>query len=239
MASALPRRMVGVAFSLVLAAIFVATATGTAQAADGYRYWNYFHVKGTSYVFAQVGASGYTPKNDAIEAYRYGTSTTTNGLAPRADLTDYTIDKICAGLEPDAGKKRVGVLLDYGTTSDAASGETPPAPRAACAVVAKDANGQQVLEAVADVRFDKLTCGIDGYPVKSCSVTVKSPAKQPAQKNVTFAVPETAAAGAHSQPTKARSDDNSNLTAPLVGAGVVLVLLVGGGIVLTRRNKSA
>jgi hypothetical protein len=238
MATALPRRLLGISFSLLLACVVVGIGSGTANAASGYRYWNYFHVKGATYVFAQTGASDYTPKNDAIEAYRYGTSTTAKGLAPRADLSVYTTAKICAGVEAGAGNKRVGVLLDYGTKADAA-GDPPPTPRAACAVVPKKADGQQVLQAVARVRFDKFTCGIDGYPVKTCSITVKS-AKTSPEKDVVFALPEpTKSESGSSTPAPAESDAGNNLLWPLVGAGVVVVLLAGGGIMMSRRNTSA
>jgi hypothetical protein len=237
MPNPLVRRLLGILFSVVLASVVVGSASGAANAASGYRYWNYFHVKGTTYVFAKTGASDYTPKNDAIEAYRYGTSTA-NGIDPRADLSEYTTAKICAGVDAGAGKKRVAVLLDYGTKADTAAGETPPAPRAACAVVPTNANGQQVLTAVAQVRFDKFTCGIDGYPVKTCSVTVKSP-KKVTDKDVAFALPEAAKGGSGSStPAPAKSDDGNNLLWPLLGAGVVVVLLAGGGIMMSRRKSA-
>jgi hypothetical protein len=231
MATPLPRRLVGGLLALVLTALTLGLAAGTANASSGYRYWNYFHVQGSKYVFAKTGPGSYTPKDNAVEAYRYGTSTTADGLPPRADLSVYKISKICGDVHPAAGKKRVGVLLDFGTGADAASGETPPKPRAACAVVPDNATGEQVLDKVAEVRFQKqLVCGIDGYPVKTCSVTVKNPPATGKAQNVAFALPSS------------RQDDTSSSgggnTGLIVGVVVVVALLSGGGLLLTRRNRT-
>lgn len=230
MATSSSRRLLATVGVLLLAALVVGTTSGPATASAGYRYWNYFHVKASSYVFAKTGPGDYTPKNNAIEAYRYGTSTTSKGLEPRADLTTYTIGKICGATKVPAGKKRVGFLIDYGTSADAASGEKPPKPRAACAVVPSNANGQQALAAVAQVRVEKFLCGIDGYPVSTCSVTVKNP---PAthQSDVTFALP----ASATKHPTGGSSDSGNST--PLVAGIVVVLLLAGGGVLLARRRS--
>ena len=236
MPTALPRRtlprVLGVLLSLVLVGLLVGTSGGTADAASGYRYWNYFHVTGSTYTFAQTGAAGYTPKPNSVEAYRYGTSTTAKGLPPRADLATYTIGKICGDTKPGAHQKRVGVLLDYGTAADA-QGATPPKPRAACAVVAKDADGQQVLDAVAKVRVAKgLTCAIDGYPASGCGDQVTNASAPTKEQHVAFSLPKSAGA--------ATSTDTGGSSTPLVvGAAVLVVLLVGGGVALTRRNRAA
>ena len=78
---------------------------------------------------------------------------------------------------PPTGEKLVGVLIDYGTTADAAGGQTPPKPRAACAVVPTAANGQQVLDAVSDLRLDESArpAASTATRLKACSVTVKNP----------------------------------------------------------------
>ena len=225
--------------ALLLTALFVGVGTGTAQAADGYKYWNYFHVKAGKYVFATTGPSDYTPKDGSVEAYRYGLSSTAAGLPPRTAATTYTVEDICqASPAAKAGQKRVGVLIDYGTAQDAAQGETPAKPRAACAVVPTKATGQQVLDAVADIRLDKqLLCGIDGYPVRTCSVTVKNPPAAAKQRPVAFQVPARPAA----KKTSATSDpdDGGGFSWPLAGALGAVVVIGGGAVALTRRNRSA
>jgi hypothetical protein len=220
-------------------------STGTAQAATGYRYWNYFHVKDGAYQFATTGPSGYVPKDGSVEAYRYGLSTGTKGLHPRTSASTYTVDDICAGRKAAAGQKRVGVLIDYGTAADAASGETPPAPRAACAVVKADTNGQQVLDQVSDLRVQKqLVCGIDGYPVSSCSVTVKNPPKSSqqakAQQTVDFALPGSATPSTSpstSGSSSPASGDGGGVSWPLVGVVAAVVVLGAGGLMTARRRR--
>jgi hypothetical protein len=236
------RHPLGALAVLLLALVFVGGTARTADAADGYKYWNYFHVTDGKYVFAQTGPADYTPKDGAVEAYRYGLSSTAEGLQPRTDATTYTVEDICAGTKAAEGEKLVGVLIDYGTPADAEGG-TPPEPRAACAAVPTSANGQQVLDAVADVRLDKsLTCGIDGYPVKGCSVTVKNPPAAATEQTVDFALPKTAAddaSTATASSDEAASDSSGDFPWTLVVVVLVVALLAAGGLVLARRNKNA
>jgi hypothetical protein len=235
------RPVAGALVALLLATLSIAALPGAASAADGFKYWNYFHVEGGKYVFAQTGPADFTPKDGSVEAYRYGLSSTADGLPPRTDASTYTVDQICKGTEAQSGEKLVGVLLDYGTTADAEGGQTPPEPRAACAAVPTDANGQQVLDAVADVRVqDQLTCGIDGYPVKGCSVTVKNAPAASTEQAVDFSLPEAATATDPSA-TKAaaETDDDGGVAWPLVGVLAAVVVLGGGAFALSRRNRAA
>jgi hypothetical protein len=243
MASAVPlRRLLGTLASLLFAAFVVTGSAGTAHAADGFRYWNYFHLENGSWAFSTVGAGDYDPKDGAVEGYRFGSSFTAEGIPPRADLAEVNFDTVCDGTEAAAGEKRVAVVIDYGTEDDA-DGTTPPQPRAECAVVAADANGQQVISSVADVRAEKgLTCALDGYPVQGCGEPVS--AEPPtAEQPVTFTLPEAADAGdagadADTQDAAAADDDN-DLLWPLVGVGAVVVVIAAGGLALSRRNSSA
>ncbi|MCF2435593.1 hypothetical protein LV779_17850 [Streptomyces thinghirensis] len=56
---------------------------------------------------------------------------------------------VCAKTPAEDGSKRVALVLDFGTASDAPSGENPPAPRTACARVSPDATTADALAAVA------------------------------------------------------------------------------------------
>jgi len=158
-----------------------------------------------------------------------------------ADATTYTVDTICKGTQAKSGQKLVGVLIDYGTAKDAGSGETPPKPRAACAAVPTGANGQQVLDAVADVRVEnQLTCGIDGYPVKGCSVTVKNPPAASTEQNVSFTLPKTAAPKSDAGATQAaQQSDGSGFPWTLVAVVVVVLVLAGAGLAVARRGRNA
>ena len=223
--------------TLLTAVLVVAGTARPAQAADGYKYWNYFHVEKGAYVFAKTGPADYKPEDGAVEAYRYGLSSTAAGIQPRTDATTYTVDTICKGTQAKSGQKLVGVLIDYGTAKDAGSGETPPKPRAACAAVPTGANGQQVLDAVADVRLDKqLLCGIDGYPVKTCSVTVKNPPAGTKEQPVAFKVPAKPSADDTSSTT---SDSDGGSSWPLAVALGAVVVIGGGAVALSRRNRGA
>jgi hypothetical protein len=235
-----PARIAAALLAGLLAALVPALGAAPAQAADGYKYWNYFHVQAGKYVFAQTGPADFQPKDGTVEAYRYGLSSTAAGLQPRTDATTYTAQAICKGTEKKAGQKLVGVLIDYGTAEDADGGTAPPKPRAACAAVASDANGQQVLSAVADVRVDKgLTCGIDGYPVKGCSVTVKNPPAAGTEQSVDFTLPKAATpdqAASSSEP--AQQSDDGGFPWTLVVVVVAIVLLAGAALALARRNRA-
>ena len=240
------RRVSGVflfLLTLLSALLVVGGTAGPAQAADGYKYWNYFHVENGKYVFAQTGPADYQPKDGAVEAYRYGLSSTADGIQPRTEATTYSVDDICKGVEAKEGQKLVGVLLDYGTAEDAGSGETPPEPRAACAAVPTKANGQQVLDAVADLRVqNQMTCGIDGYPVKGCSVTVKNPpAAAAAQQSVDFTLPKSATenSDAGSTTQAAEQTDDSGFPWTLVVVVVVVLVLAGAGLAVARRGRNA
>ena len=245
-----PRRLPAIACLLAvlvaLPAVLVGLA-GSAQAADGYRYWNYFHVQGGTYAFAQTGPGDFRPKDGAVEAYRYGLSSSAKGLAPRTAATTYSFADLCKGTHAAGGEKRVGVLIDYGTAADADGGATPPKPRGACAVVPTAATGQQVLDKVADLRAEKgLVCGIDGYPVKGCSVTVKNPPAPATEQDVAFALPSHAtsssassASSASSSPTSSSSSAGGGVPWTLVGVVVVVVVVAGGGLLLARRNTAA
>ena len=234
----LTRRLLGILASLFLATFVVAGLPGTAQAADGYRYWNYFHLDNGSWAFSKVGAGEFVPEDGSVEGYRYGTSATAAGIPPRADLAEVSFEAVCADEEASADQKRVAVLIDYGTDADA-EGATPPAPRGACAVVPNDATGQQVLETTAEVRAEGgLTCAIDGYPVQGCGVSVKN-AKDPQEQNVAFELPASAEADADAASAETAEESDTGLVWPLVGVGLVVVVIAAATVGLNRRNKSA
>jgi hypothetical protein len=235
MAAVLPRRVAGVVVSLLLGSLLAVSAliagAGTANAADGYRYWNYFHLKNGAWAFATQGVGAYTPHDGDVEGLRFGTSTTAQGITPRANLSKVTFAAVCPDPAP-AGQKRVALVIDYGTAADA-DGAKVPAPAARCAVVPRDATTLQALGKVADVRTQKaLLCGIDGYPTEGCGVPVKNATVPKHEQTVAFSIPGSGA-------DAAASSGGSDLTWPLVGAGVVVVLLGGGALALNRRRQAA
>jgi hypothetical protein len=237
------RRTVGSLLALVASLLLVTGTAGSASAEDGYRYWNYSHLTGGDWEFAQTGPGDFTPKDGDVEGWRFGTSTVSQGISPRADLDKVTFDAVCEGAKAASGEKRVAVLVDFGTEADAQGAEVPE-PRGECAVVPQKATGQQVLESVVDVRSDQgMTCALDGYPAKGCGDPV-SDADVPAKaQSVAFQLPAaadmTGDGDADTTAAAAKTDDGQNNGWLLLGAGALVVVLAGVAVPLYRRNRDA
>jgi hypothetical protein len=238
LAALLIRRIVGVLSALFLAAGAATAVALPAHADDGYQYWNYFHLEKNAWAFSKVGAGDYKPEDGDVEGFRYGTSTTAQGLEPRADLKKVNFDTVCEGTDAGAGEKRVAVVLDFG--EDLGNGP-PPKPRADCAVVPQGASTQQILQEVAQVRVETgMTCALDGYPPSGCGVPVKD-AKVPAnEQSVAFAIPhdESGKTGTSKAAVTSEPRDNTNLWTAL-GLGALVVLIAVAALVMSRRNKVA
>ncbi|WP_165372631.1 SCO2322 family protein [Nocardioides iriomotensis] len=248
------RRIAGVLAAVVLAPATLLATAGPASAEDGYKYWNYFQVENEAYAFAQKGPADTTPRDGAVEGWRFGTSTEQVGIEPRADLAETGFDQVCEGTDSGDGEKRVAVLVDYGTEADAPGGSTPVEPTAYCAVVPEDASGLQTLESVADVRTEQGgICAIDGYPASGpCFDTVKDAQVEKDQATVAFALPAAATAATDSEAPsddasatagdstdEASAEDEGGISWPLV-AVIALVVVIGAvAIPLSRRNRDS
>ncbi len=254
MASARPARLVLFLVTALLTAAAVTVLVGGPANAAAYRYWGYFHgdAKG-AWAFASTGGDGYKPADGAVEGWRYAVADETAARYPRAKA-DFGV--VCDGTPAQDGKKRVAVYLDSGVAAEAPAGSTPPAPEAACVVLAKSATGADALAAADSVRAQKgLVCGIGGYPASGCGGEVKKPPAVPSpEPKVAFAI-----AGATPTPTPTRrpapprrrrrartrprptsdsSDTGSNTVTYVLIAVVVALVLAGGGFLLARRNRS-
>ena len=216
----------------LVAALFTAVITPAASAdAAAYRYWGYFQQANGSWKYSQVGSDQYKPQDGAVDGWRFAVSET--GRPPRATPS---FQDICGATPAVAGKKRVGVVIDYGRAADASTG-TPPAPVAKCAVADPTASGTEVLSAVASPRVEKqMVCGIDGWPATGCSDTVASvsAAAKAADTPVTIAAAKKADAPADAK----ASTGTSTSTLVLIGV-IVLVALVVGVVAVRRRSIKA
>ena len=151
--------------ALLAALIVLAALTGMvglaprAAAEDGYRYWGYYQWSNGTWAYAQKAADGLTPADGAIEGWRFAKATSSSPRTPRA-AGDF--DKICAGVAPAQGKKRVAVVIDQGTAEDAPTPADKPNGEVdgTCVLAPLAATGADVLAQVAPVRKEKLTCGI-------------------------------------------------------------------------------
>lgn len=170
--------------ALVLAVLLLLLGTaGQAQAA-GYRYWSFWDLTGGEWTYATQGPSTARPSDGDVQGFRFAVSEDSQQASkPRGD-TDFA--SICAKSPAQQGKKRVALVIDFGTSTDAPSGETPPTPRTVCARVPSDATSAEALASVAKpLRYDTnaLLCAIAAYPRTGCAdqVSTASKPKPPAQ----------------------------------------------------------
>jgi hypothetical protein len=151
-------------------------APGTANAAS-YRYWSFWVEAGDSWSYAQVGAGSTRPADGSVQGWRFAISAgaNTSTIPPRAAASFATI---CGADAAPDGRKRVALVVDFGTTADAPAGETPPRGIArVCVEAPASATGAAVLAQAFAVRSkDGLVCGIDGYPRTECAAIVREPA---------------------------------------------------------------
>ncbi len=224
----------------LLATGVVVGSPGRAAAADAYRFWGYFQLTNGTWTFAQKGVDASVPADGSVEGYRYALGDMSTTRMPRATAT---FDTLCAGTPAQTGKKRVGVVIDFGRTADAREGGNPPAAKTGCAVVDPAATGITVLNAVAATRTEKgLLCAIDSYPSGgACSdtvATVPDAAKAP-DTAITLAAPaspsQSAAPAATTNPTAPASSESG--TSPLLWIALI-VILAAAGTVAARRRRS-
>jgi hypothetical protein len=207
----------------------VVALSAPAQAESGYKFWGYYHLTGGKWVASTKGAGGYQPADGSVEGFRYATTTQSDFDRPPRAMPSFA--DICAGTQAAKGKKRVALVLDYGTTQDAPEGDTPPQAEAECAVVPAGASTQQALESVKPLRIEKgLICAIDGYPSAGCAEQVKNVTVPATEKPVHLAMP-----GQSSE--SADADSQNSAVLPLVGVGALVVLLGGGAVMVSRRRR--
>ncbi|MFI7315558.1 SCO2322 family protein [Streptomyces venezuelae] len=210
-----------------LAALLGVLAAAPAQAA-GYRYWSFWERDGAQWTYASQGPGTARPEDGDVQGFRFSVSDDSKDSAKPRGPADF--DAICADTPAKDGRKRVGLVVDFGTAGDAPGGESPPKRRTACAQVGEDATSAEALASVAKpLRYDSkaLLCAIDGYPKRGCGEQVAD------DGTTTKTQPQT--------PT-----DNTGGTGdgadggPSVGliAGIAAVALLGGaGIWQARRRR--
>ncbi|MGV9896014.1 SCO2322 family protein [Streptomyces tendae] len=217
-----------VVLALLAAFLLVGTA-GQAQAA-GYRYWSFWDRDGGKWVYATQGPSLVRPSDGDVQGFRFAVSENSDDAAQPRGTADFA--SICAKTPAEDGSKRVALVLDFGTASDAPSDEAPPAPRTACAQVSPDATTADALAAVADpLRYDTnaLLCAIAGYPKTGCGEQVS----QGQEKQGTTATPEQAA------PEQKDTSDDGGPSVGLIAGTAVIAALAAAGAWQARRRRNA
>ncbi|MFH9563577.1 SCO2322 family protein [Streptomyces globisporus] len=218
----------------LLAALVAASAVllgaGSAQAA-GYRYWSFWEGNGKNWGYATQGPSLLRPDDGTVQGFRFAVSEDSGDADQPRRAPDF--GAICADTPARDGKKRVALVIDPGTTTDAPDGEKPPALRTVCAQVAPDASSAEALAAVAKpLRYDDsaMLCAISGYPKSGCGEQVSgdSGSAKPSDPAKTTDVPE-------------KSDEGDGggggpSVGLLVGIGAVLLLGIAA-VVQARRRR--
>ncbi|KJS58661.1 SCO2322 family protein [Streptomyces rubellomurinus] len=219
----------------VLVPLLLLVAAAPAEAA-GYRYWSFWRGSGTDggWAYQQAGPAIAVPPDGTVDGWRFAVSPDGGRQAtkPRAEAR---FDVICAATPPQEGRKRVAVVLDFGTAEDAgSSAAAPPGQRTACASVAPRATSAEVLAVVAPpLRYDSngLLCAIAGYPRAGCGEQVEAGAA--AQPNGS---PEPAEHRSNAVGKAAGSGAGPDVG--LVTGGALIAALAAGAVWQTRRRRN-
>ncbi len=213
-----------VALVLPAVALFAMLGAGQAQAADGYRYWSFWQRGGDggSWSYATQEPSSARPGDGDMIGFRYAVSEDSDDATRPRGMADFAA--VCADTPATDGTKRVAVVIDFGTATDAPDRRTPPAPRTECARVGEDASAGEALAAVAKpLRYNSaaLLCAISGYPETGCGDKVST------------------SVDAHAAPKGdgGKADDGgSGPSAGLIG-GLAAVVLLGAAAVWQARRR--
>jgi hypothetical protein len=217
-------RTVVAALAALVIGLTTALVTAAPAAAESFRYWGYYTQDGSAWAFAQTGPADATPADGSVEGWRFAVADETSTRFPRA-TPDF--DALCGATAAEDGSKRVGVVIDYGTTEDAPEGDEVPAPVGACALVESEASGADVLAAVSDLRLadSGLVCGIDGYPAQGCGDPVDGPAPSGEEEPVELEL--------------ATSPSSSSTSSVAIIIGVVVVVAVAAAALLVSRRRGS
>ncbi|MEU6115020.1 SCO2322 family protein [Streptomyces sp. NPDC047117] len=215
--------------ALVLAGTATGLAAGPAHA-DEYRYWSFWTADApargkSTWSYATEGPSTARPEDGGAVGFRFTVSADSARAATPRAAADF--DAVCGGTKAADGRKRVAVVVDFGTAADAPKGETPPAAREKCARVPEDASAGEALAAVAaPLRYDSsaLLCAISGFPEKGCAEQAGGSSKE---------------ATGSAAPDAGASDGDSGAGGPSAGliGGIAAVAVLGAAAVWQARRR--
>jgi LPXTG-motif cell wall-anchored protein len=226
-----PHTRLSLAVLLLLGVVAAVVLPAAAASATAYRYWGFYELHGSSWAYATKAPTQVTPTDGSVEGWRFAVS---DGKTPRLPRTVATFATLCRDTKAEAGKKRVGVVVDFGRAADNAAGAEPPTPAGHCAQVPSSATAADVLAAVTNVRTSKeLVCGIDGYPTTGCGDAVKTVSAAAAAEDDSITLK--LAASSDEPPA---GDGTS--TGTWVGIGVVAAAVLAlAGLLFSRRRRVA
>ena len=164
-------------FLIVLFAITTLSIPQSQAADTGWRYWGYFQAapNATSWTPAMTGPT-VVVTDGSVEGWAF---TFSNDAIPDAKSPKVapSFSKICGRTKAVNGKKRVAVMIDFGSAVLRPKGEMPGKLIQRCVVADKEALGIEILGQVAKIRAQGsgFICGLNGYPAKECGVEMKTP----------------------------------------------------------------
>ena len=164
--------------AVVLSALLSQTLITPANAAGkGWRYWGYYQAaaKSTTWKAAMTGPT-VDIADGSVEGWIFTFSNDDIPSTPPSVKPNF--QSICGSTKPQAGLKRVGLVIDFGGKSYAPKGEKVQKTIVRCVLTAKDSQGIDVLAQEIKVRQadSGLICGFNGYPAKECGVEIATPA---------------------------------------------------------------
>lgn len=163
-------------FALIAIAIISSISAPPSHASTGYRYWGYFQAAegARSWTMAMTGPTTNV-KDGSVEGWIHTFSNDSVDAASPRVAPNFA--ELCKRVKPVAGKKRVGLVVDFGIAAIRPRGESIPKRVKTCVQVDLNATGAEVLAAATKIRAASsgFICGINGYPAKECSGEIKTP----------------------------------------------------------------
>ena len=218
-----------------------------AHADSAYRYWSYFTSSDGTWTYAMKGPADLVPADGTVDGWRFAVTSDAMATPPNPTAApDFAT--LCKDVPAEAGKKRVGLVIDAGPAAVAPAGETPLNQSVACTVVPVDATGLQVLESLDKVRLDKgLVCGIDGYPATECSPTVDlALASLNGDASAAASAAPATSASSDAMSTQAAPSESSSATPTSTSSGngsmwitflIIGLVILAVGFVMTRSRR--
>ena len=150
-------------------ALAMLASLGTARAEPQFRFWSLWTAPDGIWRQAQGNPDVLDVPARSVLAWVFVRSSG-DVKATKAPETVARYDELCPQETGGRGTP-VAVVIDYGSTSDAPVGETPPSDRVACVAVSGPVTPSSALAAAAEIRAGEegLICGIDGYPSTECA----------------------------------------------------------------------
>ena len=216
---------------LTVAVLFLAAALlgiGPASASS-YRYWSFWEGTGSGWTYQQSGPNTFVPADGSVDGWRFGVSADSSAAEKPRSAPDFAA--ACAHTPAVSGKKRVAVVIDYGTAADSGTGSTPPAEQTLCATLPQDASSAQLLAQVSPpLRYDSngILCSITGYPQSGCGQVVSGAAAT---------APTATGSSTGGAPAKRDTPKPTRSNPVALAIGVLFFgALIGGTLAMNRRR---